>query len=115
MRLYQNNPCGFTLAHSLCQNLLVRGITNPHPSGCRCGKSSLVVFAEALRLYGSQLTAFERTEIENYPEVYYLGLEAKKIHGEEGGNCNGGYDDENGSYHKVRKGFLMRMRKQREM
>lgn len=57
--------------------------------------------AEALRLYGSRMTAYERLEIEHYPEVWYLGLDARKIHGEEGAPQNGGYDDENGSYHKV--------------
>ena len=40
--------------------------------------------------------------MEHYPEIWYLGLEARKIHGEEGAPQNGGYDDENGSYHKVR-------------
>lgn len=58
-------------------------------------------FAEALRLYGSRLTAYERLEIEHYPEIWFLGLDARKIHGEEGAPQNGGYDDENGSYHKV--------------
>ncbi len=56
---------------------------------------------EALKLYGSRLTAYERLEIEHYPEIWYLGLESRKIHGEEGAPQNGGYDDENGSYHKV--------------
>ena len=59
-------------------------------------------WAEALRLYGTRLTAYERLEMEHYPEIWYLGLEARKIHGEEGAPQNGGYDDENGSYHKVR-------------
>jgi hypothetical protein len=58
--------------------------------------------AEALRLYGSRLTAYERLEIEHYPEIWFLGLDARKIHGEEGAPQNGGYDDENGSYHKVK-------------
>ena len=56
---------------------------------------------EALRLYGTRLTAYERLEMEHYPEIWYLGLEARKIHGEEGAPQNGGYDDENGSYHKA--------------
>lgn len=56
---------------------------------------------EVLKLYGDQLTNFEKREIEAYPEIWYLGLEAKKIHGEEGAQLNGGYDDENGSYNKV--------------
>ncbi|XP_075212246.1 dual-specificity tyrosine phosphorylation-regulated kinase 2 isoform X3 [Lycorma delicatula] len=57
--------------------------------------------SEALKYYGSRLTQFERNEIEKYPEVWYLGLDACKIHGEEGLSQNGGYDDDNGSYNKV--------------
>lgn len=56
---------------------------------------------EALKYYGSRLTEFERNEIEKYSEIWYLGLSATKIHGEEGSSQNGGYDDENGSYNKV--------------
>ncbi|XP_043517177.1 probable serine/threonine-protein kinase dyrk2 isoform X2 [Frieseomelitta varia] len=57
--------------------------------------------AEALKYYGSRLTEFERAEIEKYSEIWYLGLSANKIRGEEGAAQNGGYDDENGSYNKV--------------
>lgn len=54
-----------------------------------------------MKYYGNRLTDYERTEIEKYPEVWYLGLDACKIHGEEGPLQNGGYDDDNGSYNKV--------------
>uniref|UniRef100_A0A8D8UQ46 dual-specificity kinase n=1 Tax=Cacopsylla melanoneura TaxID=428564 RepID=A0A8D8UQ46_9HEMI len=56
---------------------------------------------EAIKYYGSQLTEFERAEIEKYLEIWYLGLDACKIHGEETLSQNGGFDDENGSYNKV--------------
>ncbi|XP_053980584.1 dual specificity tyrosine-phosphorylation-regulated kinase 2-like [Hylaeus volcanicus] len=56
---------------------------------------------EAIKYYGSRLTEFERAEIEKYSEIWYLGLSAHKIHGEEGASQNGGYDDENGNYNKV--------------
>lgn len=59
--------------------------------------------ADALKYYGSRLTEFERTEMEKYPEIWYLGLDACKIHGEEGTAQNGGFDDDNGSYNKVIK------------
>lgn len=55
----------------------------------------------AIKYCGSRLTEFERAEIEKYSEIWYLGLLAQKIHGEEGASQNGGYDDENGSYNKV--------------
>ncbi|XP_046375222.1 dual specificity tyrosine-phosphorylation-regulated kinase 4-like isoform X1 [Haliotis rufescens] len=57
--------------------------------------------AEALKLYRSKLSQFEQTEILDYPEVWFLGLEAKKIEGIPGGAQNNGYDDDNGSYIKV--------------
>ncbi|CAI8046542.1 Dual specificity tyrosine-phosphorylation-regulated kinase 4 [Geodia barretti] len=51
--------------------------------------------------YGLHLSPFERKEIEEYPEIWYLGLESKKIQAEHGASQNAGYDDENGSYIKV--------------
>ncbi|KAJ8669992.1 hypothetical protein QAD02_001251, partial [Eretmocerus hayati] len=56
---------------------------------------------QATKYYGTKLTEFERAEIEKYSEIWYLGLSACKIHGEEGATQNGGYDDDNGSYNKV--------------
>ena len=54
-----------------------------------------------MKQYGSRITEYERREIEAYPDIYYLGMDAHKIHGEEGAQLNGGFDDENGSYNKV--------------
>ncbi|XP_076249230.1 uncharacterized protein LOC143188708 [Calliopsis andreniformis] len=56
---------------------------------------------ETLKFYGSRLTEFERAEIGKYSEIWYLGLSAHKIHGEEGSSQNCGYDDEDGNYNKV--------------
>ncbi|KAL3282774.1 hypothetical protein HHI36_005941 [Cryptolaemus montrouzieri] len=56
---------------------------------------------EALRLYGNRLTDYEKTEIEKYSKIWYLGLKARKIHGGRHGIYNGGYDDESGSYNKI--------------
>ncbi|KAG8185102.1 hypothetical protein JTE90_014577 [Oedothorax gibbosus] len=58
---------------------------------------------EVLNYYGSRLNAFERNELQSgeYPEVWYLGLEATKIVGDEGALHNNGYDDDNGSYIKI--------------
>jgi dual specificity tyrosine-phosphorylation-regulated kinase 2/3/4 len=36
--------------------------------------------------------------VEEYPEIWYLGLDACKIHGDP---QSGGFDDDNGSYNKV--------------
>jgi hypothetical protein len=40
--------------------------------------------------YGLHLSPFERKEIEEYPEVWYLGLESKKIQAEHGASQNAG-------------------------
>jgi hypothetical protein len=51
----------------------------------------------AMRTHMAKLSTFEHHEIFNYPEVYFVGPNAKKIHGVIGGPNNNGYDDENGS------------------
>lgn len=56
---------------------------------------------EVLKQYGSRLSDYEKQEIEKYPEIWYLGLDACKINAKPGTPLNCGYDDENGSYNKV--------------
>ncbi len=51
-----------------------------------------------MRTFGSKLSAYEHTEIYNYPRVYFVGSQAKKRGGLLGAPSNCGYDDENGSY-----------------
>ena len=57
---------------------------------------------EVLKQYGSRLSDYERQELEKYPEIWYLGLESCKINAKPGTPLNCGYDDENGSYNKVK-------------
>ncbi|XP_024084693.1 dual specificity tyrosine-phosphorylation-regulated kinase 4-like isoform X3 [Cimex lectularius] len=61
---------------------------------------------EALKYYGSRLTPYERIEILNFGEIWYLGLGACKIKGDKTADRNGGYDDENGSYRKIMRDHL---------
>lgn len=53
---------------------------------------------QALRLYRSQLTPLEQGEIQSYPDVYFVGPNAKKRLAVSGGTNNSGYDDEQGGY-----------------
>ncbi|XP_005804338.1 dual specificity tyrosine-phosphorylation-regulated kinase 2 [Xiphophorus maculatus] len=53
---------------------------------------------QALRLYRSQLTTLEHTEIQTYPDIYFVGPNARKRPVVPGGNNNCGYDDEQGGY-----------------
>ncbi|XP_061778507.1 dual specificity tyrosine-phosphorylation-regulated kinase 2-like [Nerophis ophidion] len=56
---------------------------------------------QAVRLYRTQLTNLEQTEIHSYPDIYFVGPNAKKRPAVAGGNNNGGYDDEQGGYINV--------------
>ncbi|XP_030645401.1 dual specificity tyrosine-phosphorylation-regulated kinase 4 [Chanos chanos] len=56
---------------------------------------------DALKHFRDQLTEFEQEEIMDYSEIWYLGLETKKIEGTQGSPQNAGYDDEHGGYIKV--------------
>jgi len=57
--------------------------------------------AEALNNFQEQLTEFEREEINDYAEIWFLGLGSQKIEGSQGAQQNSGYDDEHGSYVRV--------------
>ncbi|VVD03339.1 unnamed protein product [Leptidea sinapis] len=56
--------------------------------------------SDALKSFGDRLTEWERNEIRKYPELWFLGLEAKKIEAKANLPNNCGFDDENGSYTK---------------
>lgn len=58
---------------------------------------------KALKLFLNQLTDYEKGEILDYQEVYFLGLQAEKIHGSPKEDYNYGYDDEKGDYKVVKK------------
>ena len=54
---------------------------------------------QVMKLYINKLTPYEHHEIFNYPQIYFIGANAKKRPGIIGGPNNCGYDDE-----QVRKG-----------
>lgn len=74
------------------------GVSSGGNSGKLC---SPLTADQALRLYRSQLTTLEQTEIHSYPDIYFVGPNAKKRPAVAGGNNNCGYDDEQGSYINV--------------
>ena len=47
-----------------------------------------------MKLYMNKLTPYEHHEIFNYPQIYFIGANAKKRPGIIGGPSNCGYDDE---------------------
>ncbi|TPP58478.1 Dual specificity tyrosine-phosphorylation-regulated kinase [Fasciola gigantica] len=52
----------------------------------------------AMKLYVHKLTPYEHHEIFGYPQIYFVGHNAKKRSGVVGAPNNGGYDDDQGSY-----------------
>jgi len=56
---------------------------------------------QALKLYGSKLSAYEHQEIVTFQNVYFVGQYAKKRQGIPGGPNNSGFDDDSGSYQMV--------------
>ncbi|XP_031237502.1 dual specificity tyrosine-phosphorylation-regulated kinase 3 isoform X1 [Mastomys coucha] len=61
---------------------------------------------QALKQYKHHLTAYEKMEIVSYPEIYFVGPNAKKRQGVMGGPNNGGYDDADGAYIHVPRDHL---------
>ncbi|ERE67041.1 dual specificity tyrosine-phosphorylation-regulated kinase 4-like protein [Cricetulus griseus] len=57
--------------------------------------------SEALKFFKNQLSPYEQSEILGYSELWYLGLEAKKLKVAPEKFCKASFDDENGSYVKV--------------
>ena len=51
-----------------------------------------------MKLYMNKLTPYEHHEIFNYPQIYFIGANAKKRPGIIGGPNNCGYDDEQVSF-----------------
>ena len=49
------------------------------------------------------LTEFEKSEVLDYKQCYFLGLGAEKIKGSKNMLYNNGYDDERGDYNVVMK------------
>ena len=52
------------------------------------------VLDQVMKLYMNKLTPYEHHEIFNYPQIYFIGANAKKRPGIIGGPNNCGYDDD---------------------
>jgi hypothetical protein len=53
---------------------------------------------KALKVFMNQLNDYERGEILEYKEIYYLGLGSQKIQGNPKNEFNYGYDDDKGDF-----------------
>ncbi|XP_068995514.1 dual specificity tyrosine-phosphorylation-regulated kinase 2 [Embiotoca jacksoni] len=61
-------------------------------------KTGLLSPEQAMKQFMSKMSSFEHHEVFSYPEVFFVGPNAKKRSGVMGGANNGGYDDDQGSY-----------------
>ncbi|XP_073743094.1 dual specificity tyrosine-phosphorylation-regulated kinase 4 isoform X4 [Callorhinus ursinus] len=57
--------------------------------------------AEALKFFKNQLSSYEQSEILGYTKLWFLGLEAEKLHVTPEKLSKTSFDDEHGSYMKV--------------
>ena len=73
------------------------GSTGNRPFSSR-NKDRGLTSDQALKLYGGKLTEYEQQEVLNYPQIFFVGQNAKKKQGVIGSPQNCGYDDEHGSY-----------------
>lgn len=61
-------------------------------------KTMVATPEQVIKLYINKLTPYELQEIFNYPQIYFIGANAKKRPGTIGALNNSGYDDDQGSY-----------------
>ena len=51
-----------------------------------------------MKTFMHKLSSYEHHEIFNFPQIYFVGQNAKKKQAQHGGPNNEGFDDEQGSY-----------------
>ena len=72
--------------------------TNSANTGSLKPKTMVATPEQVMKLYMNKLTPYEHHEIFSYPQIYFIGANAKKRPGIIGGPNNCGYDDDQGSY-----------------
>ena len=77
-------------------------INTNRSSGCLNGdkRQQALTPQSAIKHYGEHLTHFEMQEILDYPKIYFVGQNAKKLRNLPD-SVNNGFDDNQGSYHHV--------------
>ena len=72
--------------------------SNTSKGGSAARRGNTMTPETAMKQYMHKLSSFEHHEIFNFPQIYFVGQNAKKRQGVIGGANNNGYDDDNGSY-----------------
>jgi hypothetical protein len=86
-----------------CRSPNSSAFTNPQaPKTVQSDKPEFPLGAgKALKLYMSKMSDYEKGEILDYRQVYFLGLESKKIQGTPLKKPNYGFDNDKGDYKVV--------------
>ncbi|KAF9947266.1 hypothetical protein BGZ72_010736 [Mortierella alpina] len=128
----RSSPSGHQSANRSTGSATISNPINPHPSGASAGSQSAGLYGPtdakppraaassvspfpplspyaALKLYAPYLSMYERAEIGEFPQVYYVGQNCrhKKPASMEASHSNFGYDDERGDYLIVNHDHLM--------
>lgn len=61
---------------------------------------------KALKLFMNQLSNYERGEILDYQDIYFLGLTSEKVYGSPKEEFNYGFDDDKGDYNVIVKDHI---------
>ena len=61
---------------------------------------------KAFKLFLHQLTDYEKGEILEFSDIYFLGIGAQKVHGNPKNEHNYGYDDDKGDYKIIMKDHI---------
>lgn len=73
-------------------------VNNISAQGGEKPKALVATPEQVMKLYMNKLTPYEHLEIFNYPQIYFIGVNAKKRPGMVGHPNNCEYDNEQGSY-----------------
>nr|CAD7446319.1 unnamed protein product [Timema bartmani] len=98
-----NQPTSGTHTLPLVNSVTVDGTNSPIQIKNDSSKSKAMVATpeQVMKLYMNKLTPYEHHEIFQYPQIYFIGANAKKRSGVLGTTNNCGYDNEQGSYTHV--------------
>ncbi|KDR17186.1 Dual specificity tyrosine-phosphorylation-regulated kinase 2 [Zootermopsis nevadensis] len=95
-----NQPSTVNQSLPLINSIVSDGTNSPiqNKNGSSKPKTMVATPDQVMKLYMNKLTPYEQHEIFSYPQIYFIGANAKKRPGivETANNC--GYDNEQGSY-----------------
>ncbi|XP_075052264.1 dual specificity tyrosine-phosphorylation-regulated kinase 3 isoform X2 [Mixophyes fleayi] len=74
------------------------GTSKSSDCSTKSSKTTYLSPEQSVKQHKHHLTPYEVQEITNFPEIYFVGPNAKKRQGVVGGPNNGGYDDDQGGY-----------------